>query len=217
MAKAYAVFGLGRFGRKVASTLYDLGADVMVVDRDQELLEKFSSHSTYAIQADLSDPEDIKGLGLENTDVVIVAMGSDLTSSIMSVMVSKEVGVPHVVAKAADERMGSILQKVGADKVIFPEEETAARTARKLISDTFLEFFDIDDNLCLLEMKPKKEWVGKNLIELNLREKYNINVVAAKSDKSSKKSYIDPKKPLVEDMELLLIADKKDLKKLNDD
>ena len=211
--KSYAVFGLGRFGRKVALTLYNLGADVMVVDRDQELLEKFSGHSTYAIQADLSDPEDIKGLGLENTDVVIVAMGSDLTSSIMSVMVSKEVGVPYVMAKAADERMGSILEKVGADKVIFPEEETAARTARKLMSDTFLEFFDIDDNLCLLEMKPKKEWVGKNLIELNLREKYSINVVAIKSH-SGMKSYIDPKKPLKEDTELLVIAEKDDLNKL---
>ncbi len=214
MNKSFAVFGLGRFGRKVALSLYDMGAEVMVVDRDQELLEKLSGHVTYAIEADLSDAEDIKGLGIENTDVVIVAMGSDLTSSIMSVMVSKEIGVPYVVAKASDERMGSILEKVGADKVIFPEEETAMRTARKLMSDSFLEFFDIDDNLCLLEMRPKKEWIGKNLIELNLREQYSINVVAIKSN-NEMRSYIDPKKPLSESDELLVIAEKDDLKKLN--
>ncbi|MCR5214232.1 MAG: TrkA family potassium uptake protein [Eubacterium sp.] len=213
MNKTFAVFGLGRFGKKMALSLYEMGADVMVVDRSAELLEKISNQVTYAIEADLKDAEDIKGLGLENTDVVVVAMGSDLTSSIMSVMVSKEVGVPYVVAKASDERMGAILQKVGADKIIYPEEETAARTARKLMSDNFLEFFDIDDNLCLLEMYPKKEWVGKNLIELNLRASYGVNVVAIKNN-NEMRSYIDPKKALKEDDQLLVIAEKDDLKKL---
>lgn len=213
MSKSYAVLGLGRFGKKVAFTLYDLGMDVMVVDREQDDLEAIADHVTYVVQADLTNPDSIKGIGLENMDVVIVTMGSDLTASIMSVMVSKELGVKQVIAKAADERMGAILKKVGADKVIFPEEETGERVARKLMSDNFLEFFDIDDNLCLIEMKPKEEWIGKNLIELSLRETYSINVVAIKN-KHSMESYIDPKKPLGEKTSMLIVVDKKDLAKL---
>ena len=215
MGKSFAVFGMGRFGRKLATSLYDMGADVMIVDKDPELLEKLSDKATYAIEADLSNADSINGLGLENTDVVVVAMGSDLTASIMSVMVSKEIGVPYVIAKASDERMGNILRKVGANEVIFPEEEAGFRTARILLSDTFLEFFDIDDNLCLLEMKAKKEWIGKNLIELNLREKYHINVVAMKgSDRSRMHSSFDPKLPLEADTQLLVVVTKADLKKL---
>ncbi len=215
MGKSFAVFGMGRFGRKLATSLYDMGADVMIVDKDPELLEKLSGKATFAIEADLSNADAINGLGLENTDVVVVAMGSDLTASIMSVMVSKEIGVPYVIAKASDERMGNILRKVGANEVIFPEEEAGFRTARILLSDTFLEFFDIDDNLCLLEMKAKKEWIGKNLIELNLREKYHINVVAMKgSDRSRLHSSFDPKLPLEADTQLLVVVTKADLKKL---
>ena len=215
MGKSFAVFGMGRFGRKLATSLYDMGADVMIVDKDPELLEKLSDKATYAIEADLSNADAMNGLGLENTDVVVVAMGSDLTASIMSVMVSKEIGVPYVIAKASDERMGNILRKVGANEVIFPEEEAGFRTARILLSDTFLEFFDIDDNLCLLEMKAKKEWIGKNLIELNLREKYHINVVAMKgSDRGRMHSSFDPKLPLEADTQLLVVVKKADLKKL---
>ena len=215
MGKSFAVFGMGRFGRKLATSLYDMGADVMIVDKDPELLEKLSGKATFAIEADLSNADAINGLGLENTDVVVVAMGSDLTASIMSVMVSKEIGVPYVIAKASDERMGNILRKVGANEVIFPEEEAGFRTARILLSDTFLEFFDIDDNLCLLEMKAKKEWIGKNLIELNLREKYHINVVAMKgSDRGRMHSSFDPKLPLEADTQLLVVVKKADLKKL---
>ena len=130
----------------------------------------------------------------------------------MSVMVAKEQGVPYVVAKASDSRMGQILTRIGADKIIYPEEETGVRTARKLVMDTFLEFFDIDNNLCLLEMKPKPEWVGKNLIELQLRDKYKMNVVAIK-DNSEMRSHIDPNLPLEKDTELLVILEKADLKR----
>ena len=146
-------------------------------------------------------------------DVVVVAMGSDLTASITSVMAAKEVGVPFVMAKAADDRMGAILEKVGADKVIYPEEETGVRTARTLMSDSFMDYFDIDKNLCMLEMHPKEDWVGKNLIELNLREKYHANVVAIK-DANKMHAFVDPNRKLEETDELLVLLDKTDIKKL---
>ncbi|MBO4864289.1 MAG: TrkA family potassium uptake protein [Eubacterium sp.] len=213
--KQVAVIGLGRFGKKLALSLYKNGVDVMAVDKDEELVERISSDVTYAIRADVNDVEAIKGLGLEDVDAVVVAIGSDLTSSIMAVMVAKEVGVPYVMAKAADERMGEILTKIGADKVIYPEEETGERTARKLMSDSFMEFFDIDNNLCLVEIRPKKEWIGKNLVELKLREKYKINVVAVK-DNHKMHSTVDPMKPVEEDMTFLVILKKADLKGLTD-
>ena len=211
MAKSIAVIGMGRFGRRLAESLYDMGADVMAVDKNPERIAAIADHVTYAIEADVTNPAAIKGLGLDNMDVVVAAMGSDLTASIMSVMIAKEQGVPNVVAKASDNRMGQILTKIGTDKIIYPEEETGFRTARTLMMDTFLEFFDIDDNLCLLEMKPKPEWIGKNLIELELREKHRMNVVAVK-DHSEMRSFIDPKRPLEEDTELLVIMEKTDLK-----
>ena len=211
MGRTFAVLGLGRFGKKLAVSLYDMGEEVMAIDRNPELVEAVSGSVTYAIEADVSNADALKGVNIGEIDTVIVAMGSDLTASIMAVMVSKEQGVPHVIAKAADERMGEILKKVGADRIIFPEEDTGLRIARKLSSDSFLDFFDIDDNLCLVEIKPKPEWIGKNLIELQLRDKYRMNVVAVK-DHSEMRSFIDPKRPLEEDTELLVIIEKDDLK-----
>jgi K+ transport systems, NAD-binding component len=213
MSKSIAVFGIGRFGRSLALTLSESGADVMVVDGDENVIEKIADKVTYAIKADLKSAEAIQALGLEDMDAVVVAMGSDLKASIMSVMVSKEMGVPFVMAKAADDRMGAILTKVGADKIIYPEEETGERTARVLASDTFAELFDIDDNLSIIEMHPKKEWIGKNLIELNLRGKFNVNVIAIK-DANKMHSSIDPKKPLTEDDMLYVIMDKKDIRNI---
>lgn len=210
MNKSIAVFGIGRFGKSLALRLADMGVDVMVVDNNPEDIEKIADKVTYAIEANLTDADAIQALGLDDIDTVVVAMGSDLQASIMSVMVAKEMGVPYVMAKASDERMGAILTKVGADKIIYPEEESGFRTARVLASESFIDYFDIAGTLCVLEMKPKPEWIGKNLIELNLRSNYKMNVIAIK-DKSGTSSYIDPNKPLDADAELFVVVDKKDL------
>ncbi len=210
MNKSIAVFGIGRFGKSLALRLADMGVDVMVVDNNPEDIEKIADKVTYAIEANLTDADAIQALGLDDIDTVVVAMGSDLQASIMSVMVAKEMGVPYVMAKASDERMGAILTKVGADKIIYPEEESGFRTARVLASESFIDYFDIAGTLCVLEMKPKPEWIGKNLIELNLRSNYKMNVIAIK-DKSGTSSSIDPNKPLDADAELFVVVDKKDL------
>lgn len=210
MNKSIAVFGIGRFGKSLALRLADMGVDVMVVDNNPEDIEKIADKVTYAIEANLTDADAIQALGLDDIDTVVVAMGSDLQASIMSVMVAKEMGVPYVMAKASDERMGAILTKVGADKIIYPEEESGFRTARVLASESFIDYFDIAGTLCVLEMKPKPEWIGKNLIELNLRSNYKMNVIAIK-DKSGTSSSIDPNKSLDADAELFVVVDKKDL------
>ena len=213
MSKSIAVLGLGKYGRSLAASLYSMGADVMVVDRNRELIREFADKSTVAIVADLANEEEIKELGIKNMDVVVVAMGAALGPSIMSVVVAKEQGVPLVVAKASSERMASILKKVGADKVINPEAETGVRSAKILTSSTFLDFFSVDENLCLIEMKPKKKWVGKSIKELELRNQCNINVVALKENSKSW-MYVDPNRPLTVDTKMLVALEKKDLKSI---
>ncbi len=215
MGKSIAVFGLGRFGRSLAYNLYDLGLEVMAVDKDPDMVEDAQDKVTVAIEADVSKPDAVKGLGVENMDIVIVAMGSDLTASIMAVMVCKELGVPKVYAKAADERMGAILRRIGADRVLFPEEESGERMARTLASDSIMELFEIGGSLCLVEVRPKKDWIGKNLRELKLREKQRINVVAVRNKKGTH-TIVDPDAPIQEDEFLLVILHKKDLKEFRD-
>ncbi len=130
----------------------------------------------------------------------------------MCAMIAKESGVPLVVAKAGSERMGKLLMKVGADKITYVEEESARRAAQHLISDNLMEYFDLSDNLCLIDMKPKNEWIGKNVKELQLRDKLGINVIAVKKGTSS--FPLDPDSPIEKDIELLIAINKSNIKKV---
>lgn len=213
MSISIAVLGLGKFGRSLAENMYKLGADVMVVDSSEERIDDFASKSTVAICADLSNEDDVKELGLGNMDIVVTAMGTNLAATILSVVVAKEQGVPYVVAKVSSKRMYSVIQKVGADKIIDPEAESGERTARILASSSVLDFFDVDGNLCMVEIKPKKKWLNKSLSELNIRKEHNLNVVAMKS-KNEKWSFADPHRPITESTSLLVVLEKKELKNL---
>ena len=178
--KSIAVLGLGKYGRSLAETLYSLGEDVLVVDRDESLIRDISPKVTAAICANLDIEDEVNALGLQNMDIVITCMGGSLSASILSVSIAKDKGVPVVIAKASSERMKKILQRVGADKIICPEEDGGVRSARILTSRYIHDYIAIDDNLCMIELMPRKGWVGKNLIELDLRKKYNMNVAAIK-------------------------------------
>ena len=157
MKKSIAVLGLGKYGRSLAENLYKMGADVLAVDIKEELINEISDKCTSAVCADLTNEEEVSALGLANMDIVISAMGRNLAASIMSVAVAKDQGVPFVVAKTSTDRMASILTKVGADKIIDPEEEGGLRSARILMSASFMDFFEIDENMYMIEMKPKRE------------------------------------------------------------
>ena len=209
---SFVVFGLGKFGQAVADKLVESGADVMVVDNDEDVIESYSAKATSAIIADLTDPAAIKALGISNIDCAVVAMGMSLEASIMCTMVAKECGVKWVVAKAGNERMGSVLSQIGADEVIYPEEESGIRTARSLLVSNFLEYFEVSDEICLIEMLPKEKWVGKSLKELDLRKKYGINVIGIKDGVINE--YVDPDRPLKAQEALLLLIHKKNLARL---
>ena len=213
MKKSIAVLGLGRFGQFVTTALCRLGADVLIADNDEETIQRLSPMVSCAVNADLNEPDAIRNLGIGDVDTVIVAMGSSLESSIMCVMVAKEMGIPHVIAKAASLRMGEILRRVGADEIIYPEKESAELTARRLLSSDFLEFFDLGSELCVFSMKPKKDWVGKTLRELKLRDRYALNVMAMRENGETTAS-MDPDRPLVADCELFAVAKRDALDKI---
>ncbi len=212
MTKSIAVLGLGKFGRSLAEHLHELGVETMVVDRDPELIQDFAQKSTVAICADLENEEEILALGIQNMDMVVVCMGTNLAPSIMCVVVAKEQGVPFVMAKASSGRMAAILEKVGADRVIDPEAESGLRSAWMLASPAYLEVFDVDDELCMVEMVPEKAWVGKNLRELDLRSRCRVNVVATRQE-GERWTFVNPESPILEESHLLAVLEKRDLPK----
>ena len=209
--KSVAVLGLGQFGRSLAESLYDLGMDVLVADQDEQLIADFADKSTVAVRCDLSEEDEIKALSLHNMDIVIVAMSTDLAASILCVSVAKELGVPFVLAKASTPRRATILRRVGADRIIDPEKDSGVRTARVLASPNILEFFDVDENLCLIEMPVQQDWLGKSLHELDLRRRRGFNVIAVRRAPEAW-AFVDPEKPLMEEETLLVAMEKKVLR-----
>lgn len=213
MKNSIAVLGMGRFGQFLTAALSRDGADVLIADNDEETIRKYANLVSCAVKADLNDPEVIRGLGLSGVDTVVVAMGSSLDASIMCVMVAKELGVPRVIAKAASLRMGEILRRVGADEIIYPEKESAELTARRLMSSDFLDFFNLGSELCVFSMKPKKDWIGKSLRELRLRDRYQLNVIAIRENGRTSAT-MDPDQPIDATSEIFAVAKQDDMDRI---
>ena len=213
MKNSYAVFGLGRYGTAVARELVDNGMDVIAVDSDQRIVNAAADGLPICKCADITDPDVIRQLGIGNVDVVIVAMANNLEASVMAVTLCKEAGVPTVIAKCANEMHQKILTRVGADKVVFPENESGIRLAKNLLSSGFVDMVSLAKNVSMIELDVKPDWVGKNLIELNLRKKYSINVVALRKGDAVSVD-IDPHAALQETDKLIVIANTEKLAKL---
>ncbi len=213
ISKSYAVLGLGRYGRAVAEELVSSGAEVLAVDINQNNVNNAIEKIPVCKCADITEPEAIKRLGIANVDVVIVAMASNLEASVMAVALCKEVGVETVIAKCGNEMHQKILSRVGADKVIFPEKESGTRLAQNLLTSGFSDMIELSDDVSMVQINIKDEWVGKTLIELSLRKKYSINVVAVR-DGVEISTTVDPMMPLKKGMELIVIANTSKLQKL---
>ena len=211
--KSYAVFGLGRYGLAVAKELVNHGAEVLAVDHDQTIVNSAIADIPFCKCADVPAPEVIDQLGIANIDVVIVAMANNLEASVLAVMLCKEAGVKTVIAKCANETNRKILTKVGADKVVFPESESGTRLAKNLLSSGFIDVIELSQDVSLIDLDVKPEWVGKTLVELNLRKKYTINVVAIRKD-DMLQTNVDPTAKLESDMRLVVIINTAKLQKL---
>ena len=179
--KSYVVVGLGRFGTYIAEQLYKNGQDVLVIDKHEDRVNEIADCVTRAVCADCADPAVLKSLGVKDCDCAIVAIGSDLASSVLVTMALKNLGVPSVICKAYDETHCAILKKLGADRVFIPEQAFAERLAASLAAPNVLADIELSADYGIIESKPPKAWLGKSLKELNIRAKHGINVLAVKS------------------------------------
>lgn len=211
--KTYAVFGLGRYGIAVARELVRNGMEVIAVDSDERIVNAASDDLPICKCADVTDPDVIRQLGISNVDVVIISMATNLEASVMAVTLCKEIGVKTVIAKSANEMHQKILSRVGADRVVFPENESGIRLAKNLLSSGFVDMVSLAKNVSMIELDVKTEWVGKNLIQLNLRKKYSINVVAIRRNDMVSVD-IDPHEKLQKEDKLIVIANTEKLAKL---
>ena len=211
--KTYAVFGLGRYGIAVARELVENGMEVVAVDTDQKIVNDAAAYLPVCKCADVTDPEVIARLGIRSIDTVIVCMAGTLEASVMAVTLCKEAGVKTVIAKCANEMQQKILLRVGADKVVFPENESGIRLAKNLLSSGFIDIISLSKDVSIVEIDVKEKWCGKNLIELNLRKKYGVNIVAIKKGESVNVN-INPESPLEADTTLIVITNTAKLGKL---
>ena len=202
---SYAVFGLGRYGRAVARQLVDSGMDVIAVDRNQSTVNDAAAYLPVCKCADVTDGEVISRLGIAEIDTVIICMAGNLEASVMAVTLCKEAGVETVIAKCANEMHQRILLRVGADRVVFPENESGIRLAKNLLSSGFIDMISLSKDVSMIEIDVKEEWIGKNLIELNLRKKYGVNIIAIK--KGGKVNInVNPEQVMDADTTLIVIA-----------
>ena len=203
--KTYAVFGLGRYGTAVAKELVENGMEVIAIDSEQKIVNDVAAYLPVCKCADVTDAEVISRLGIGNIDTVIVCMASNLEASVMAVTLCKEAGVKTVIAKCSNEMQQKILLRVGADQVVFPENESGIRLAKNLLSSGFIDMISLSKDVSIVEIDVKKEWCGKNLIELNLRKKYGFNIVAIKKGEKVNVT-INPEQVLDKETTLIVIA-----------
>lgn len=180
MARQFAVIGLGRFGSSVARTLTKEGCEVLAIDEDEERVDELSDLVTRAVQLDATDEKALRAMGIEDVDVAIVAIGEDIQASILITLLLKEIGVKEVVAKAMYPRHGRILQKIGADRVIFPEREMGEELAQTLVSPNVLEQVELSPDHSVMEIIAPGIFVGKTIRDLQIRTKYGVNIITIK-------------------------------------
>lgn len=176
--KSYIVVGLGRFGSGVARELCRLGCEVLAMDVSNELVSQVANDVTHAVVGDGQDKEVLRALGAGEFDCAIVAIGGDLSASVLATMNLKELGVPKIVCKAHDETHRRVLEKLGADQVVIPEQEQASRLARSLSSPNVLDYIELSDEYGIIEVPAPINWEGKSLRDLNVRAKLGLNILA---------------------------------------
>ena len=178
--KSYIIIGMGKFGAEAAKRLCELGCEVLAIDRKPDFIQPISGMVTQAVVGDARDKEVLRALGAKNFECAIVAIGANLADSVLATMNLKELGVPYIVCKAADETHRQVLLKLGADKVVIPEQEQADRLAKNLSSPNVLDYIELSDEYGIIEIPAPKRWHGKSLKELNVRAKLGVNIIAVK-------------------------------------
>lgn len=181
--KQFIVVGLGRFGSSVAKTLAENDYNVLAIDTDEDRVQMIASAVTHAVEADATDEDALKTLGVRNFDVAVVSIGDNIHANILATLILKELGVPYVVVKAQDTLHGKVLSKVGADRVVYPERDMGVRIAHNLISSNVLDYIEFAPDYSIVEIIATDNMEGKSLSELQFRSNYGVNVMAIKRGK----------------------------------
>ncbi|MDO4273759.1 MAG: TrkA family potassium uptake protein [Eubacteriales bacterium] len=214
--KSFAVIGLGQFGTSLAVALAEANCDVLVVDDKEDNIQDIAEKVTYAVKADVREPGVLKSLGVQNVDVAIIAVSENIEASITATMQAKDLGVPYVMAKATNGLHGRILGKIGADQVIYPEQSMGLRVAKNLMSSGFVDIFELSSEFSMAEFHIPEEWVGKNLAELRIRERYHINIIGMKKGDEVDVN-LKPDECLPAGCTLIAIGKNKDLNKASEE
>ncbi len=211
----FAVLGLGSFGSNVAKMLYENGNEVLAVDKDKEKIEEVKTFVSNAVHMDAADKENLLALGIQDMDVVIVSLAPEMEPSILTVLYLHEVGTGRIVAKALTEDHAKILDAVGATEVIFPEKDMAIKTALRLSNPNILEYLPLQLGVGIQEIAPPEKFIGKSLKELDLRNKYGIEIIAVKEIIPEKITYVPASDFVIKDSDILIImGEDKQLSKL---
>ena len=211
--KTIGIIGLGRFGGTLAKQVAALGHEVVGIDIEETLVQKLAPYLTHSIVGDFSDEDTIRQLNLQELDVVVIAIGDNLKAKLLSAMVLKELHTPYIVAKASTTMESKLLERVGADLIIFPEMDMAERVAQMLTRENIVDYFQLSQDIGLVEMGIPQFMVGHTLVELDIRKHYNVNIVAVKRDKNVI-APPNPNNPLQDDDMLIVIGRNEDITKL---
>ena len=200
------VLGLGIFGRTIARELSQYGCDVIAIDGEEKYVDAVSDVVTYAAIGDFTDMELLRSVGIANCDIVVVATGTNLESSVLAVMHAKRLGVKQIIAKARSITFEEVLYEVGVDAVVAPERDSGLRLASKILRNNIDEVLRLDDDTSIIEFETPPRWIGKTLAELDVRRKYDLNLLGMREERGEKLIPIAPQKPLEPDVVLVAMA-----------
>jgi trk system potassium uptake protein len=203
--KRVVVVGLGIFGSQLARQLYEKGIEVVAVDKNRDIIQKIKDHSTKAVLADATDKEVLESIGIAVEDTVVISFGEDLSASTLLTLYLKEMKVREIIVKVPNEDYKRILLKVGASEAIIPEREMANKVARSIISPNILEYLPISEDYTICELAPPTAFIGKSLAELDLRKRFQLQVIAIRDVLSEKLQLVPRASAIIKDSDVLVI------------
>ncbi|MBG9981090.1 potassium channel family protein [Facklamia lactis] len=212
--KDYLVIGAGRFGQSLSLSLMDLGNEVVVIDQDEQTINKISPYVTHAICADIQQIEIFEELGLGNIDTAIVAMGSNLEASVLATITLKELGVSQIICKAKTKTHSKVLKKVGADQVVIPEFDMGKKLAYNLSTQNVVEYFNIVEDYSIFEILAPQKWWNKALVDLDIRNKYGINIIGIIRENDQFIGNPGPETMIEETDKLVIMGSSEDFRKI---
>lgn len=203
--KQYAVLGLGNFGFYLASRLYEKGHEVLAIDKDQNRVQEIRDKVSQAVVADTTDRKAMENLGIKDLDAAVVCIGSGLSESILAVLNLKEIGVKQVIAKAINEPHGRILQKIGASEILFPEKDMAVSLAERLHNPNLIEYLPVLEGFSIIQLAPPKNFIGQSLRELNLINRFGVQIVAIKELVPERLNMIPTAQFVLKDSDIMIL------------